>query len=131
MAGGLRWSEEQLAEWQQRARKPTSGLSGSLPLPGKEEADPGLERDLQDRVEDWCADNGYPFFHDRSRGKNVPGFPDLVIALRSGRTLWLELKSKSGRLSAEQKLFRLKLLALGHEWYEVRSYKRFLEVVNG
>jgi len=32
-------------------------------------------------------------------------------------------------MSAEQKQLRLQFLALGHEVYEVRSFKRFLEIV--
>lgn len=133
----LRWSEEQLQEYEARAGRrntrpacenaPQSTLS---PL-DDERPDPISENALQDKIEGFCTEWGFYWFHDRSRGKNKPGHPDLVIAMKGGRTLWIELKSKSGRLTADQKRVRLMLMQLGHEFHEVRSFKRFLEVVNG
>jgi hypothetical protein len=87
------------------------------------------ESKLQAQIEKWCKDNGFPYYHDYSRGKNKPGFPDIIIALPGGWALWLELKSKTGRLSKEQEQWRLKLMALGHEHYVIKSYRQFLEVV--
>jgi len=43
-------------------------------------------------------------------------------------TLWVELKSADGWLREKQKDIRLQLMALGHRWYKVKSFKRFLEV---
>lgn len=43
--------------------------------------------------------------------------------------LFLELKAGKGLLREKQNEYRLMFLALGHEWYEVRSFKRFLEIV--
>ena len=59
-----------------------------------------------------------------------PGLPDCIIAIPGGRTLWIELKSEKGYLRTEQKLKARMLIAMGHEWHQVKSYKRFLEVVN-
>ena len=42
----------------------------------------------------------------------------------------MELKSKHGYLKDEQKKMALMMLQLRHEWYQVKSYKRFLEIVN-
>lgn len=144
MAGGLRWTDEELIAYQERQRSrsvpaprycSSSGVEpGGLPVPSvpplsDPPPDSGLERDLQAKIEEYCKEHGYPFFHDRSRKCNVPGFPDLVIALPGGRTLWIELKSKSGRLDSEQKRFRLMLLALGHEWHMCRSFRHFARIV--
>jgi hypothetical protein len=83
---------------------------------------------LQRKIEKWLTDRGIAVVHDRSRGKNKPGQPDIIAAMPYGVTLWLELKGSKGRLSEEQKLFRLQLVRLDHLFYEVRSFRRFLEI---
>ena len=133
---GLRWTTEQLEEYQ--ARRASQGCranpTGYVPLreivrQDDHKVDRGKESDLQAKIERYCRDHGFYFFHDRSREQNAKGFPDLVIAMPAGRVLWLELKSAKGRLRPEQKQVRLMLLALGQEWYEVRSYRQFVEIV--
>jgi hypothetical protein len=49
--------------------------------------------------------------------------------MSAGRTLRLELKSATGRLSPEQKEFRRIAHYLGHKIHKVRSWKRFMEIV--
>jgi hypothetical protein len=95
-----------------------------------DDADEGKESKLDLKIARYIKDNGLYGFHDRSRGINKAGHPDWVIALPNGRTLWIESKAKKGRMSEEQKNNRLLLLALNHEFYVIRSFKRFLEVVN-
>jgi len=95
-----------------------------------EQSDPGPESDLQRKCEKWLDDHGFPFLHDRSRKKNKPGrFLDLHIYLKKGRHVVIELKVDGNPLTKEQKQTKQQLIFLGHEVYEVRSYKRFLEVV--
>ncbi|MCK4815862.1 hypothetical protein KA005_08830 [bacterium] len=53
-----------------------------------------------------------------------------MLALKKGRAAFLELKEESGRMSDDQKQMRLIRLNRGHEIYEVRSFKRYLEIVN-
>lgn len=138
----LRWTPEQLEEYRTRqaTRQCRANHAGYVPLLAHSheiggqkvsKADPGKEIDLQGKIERFCRDHGFYLFHDRSRKQNAPGFPDFVIALPGGRVVWLELKSARGRLRPEQKKVRLMLLALGHEWHEVRSYRQFLGIVNG
>lgn len=43
--------------------------------------------------------------------------------------LFIEDKAADGRLSDDQKDLKLKFMFLGSEIHEVRSYKRFLEIV--
>jgi len=121
VSSGLRYTQEEVDAFNARRK-------GNLAM-YHTDSDPGPESDLQDRIETWCRDNGFPFFHDRSRKCNEPGFPDLVIALRGGRTLWIELKSRNGKMRKEQEAWRLKLLHLSHEHHVIRSFKRFLEVI--
>ncbi len=49
-----------------------------------------------------------------------PGFADLVV-LSQGRMLFLEVKSKTGRLSPAQEVFRDAIQAQGFAWALVRS----------
>lgn len=138
----LRWTPEEYEAYQARHGKRSAPINhaGYVPLSGHSreiggahgcKADQGKEIDLQAKIERFLADRGYYFFHDRSRKENARGMPDLVIAMPEGRVLWLELKSAGGRLRPEQKMVRLKLLALGQEWYEVRSFRQFVDIVNG
>lgn len=128
----MRWTEDQLSEHLAKMRKINSH---HLCTVGKEEihAEPEdlAEAKLQNRIETHCREKGLYCFHDRSRGRNNPGHPDLVVSLPGGRTVWVELKSKHGRLSEDQKRVRLMLLRNGAEWHEVRSFKHWLEIVAG
>jgi len=49
-----------------------------------------------------------------------PGFADLIV-LAEGRAVFLEIKSKAGRLSQAQKEFRDTVQAQGFGWALVRS----------
>jgi len=115
----MRWSKERLLEYQARNNK----------LVSDNKPDDGLECELDRKIIKYCEDHGFYYFHDRSRGINKKGFLDFVIALPKGRTVYIENKSKTGRFSPEQKLNIVKLTGLGHEVYECRSYKKFLEII--
>ena len=118
----LRFSEEWLLEYQQKHK--------AANVCDDQEPDYGPESELQWKAENWIEENGYYCFHDRSKGKNKPGFLDLVIALPRAVTVWMELKSHSGRMTPEQTQTTLRLMAMGHRVYKnVRSYKRFLEIM--
>ena len=56
------------------------------------------------------------------------GFADLQV-IAEGRVLFLEVKSRTGRLSPEQELFRDDVRALGFSWALVRSVDDALEAV--
>lgn len=59
------------------------------------------------------------------------GVPDIYIAWNIGhgqQTLWIELKSKDGRQSDEQKQFQVCVENIGHSYRVCRSLD---EVVNG
>jgi len=51
----------------------------------------------------------------------LPGVPDLILVLPSGRTAFWECKTPKGGLSPEQKTFIDRLTELGHSWGIVRS----------
>jgi len=116
-----RWTETQYQDYK---IKTTDVLTDKQDAP-----DPGPESRLQRKIEAWCREHGYPCFHDRSRGKNAPGWPDLTIVMRN-RVVFIELKSAKGVLRKEQKQKRLEFYHLGHSIHVVKSFKRFLEIVN-
>jgi len=53
------------------------------------------------------------------------------VLVRGDRLLFLELKSDDGRLRAEQKVWRDRLLAAGAEWYclRPRDWARVVELL--
>lgn len=105
------------------------GVSPSRPCIDTSTPDEGSEAKLQAKAERYCEEHGYVWFHDRSRKCNRKGFVDLVVALPGGRTVWIEFKSKGGRLRPEQATERDKLEAMSHKWCLVRSYRQFLGII--
>ena len=123
--GKMKMSEEEAAILIQRVQKPINILSEDIP-------DEGPESKLQAKCEKWLNDRGYPFIHDKSKRKNKKGsILDLHIYLSEGRHVVIELKIKGNAMSQEQKETYRKILFLGHEIHEVKSYKRFLEIMEG
>jgi len=116
----MRWTEEQYQEY--TLRRPHIA---SQPV----DADDGPESELQRKCEKWLRENGFPYHHDRSRGKNKAGWFDLVALLPEGRAVFIEFKAAKGKLRPEQQDLIRMAKYLKHEVHEVRSYKRFLYLV--
>ena len=137
---GLRYSEEQaeaiLREQLQKVDRPSYLAVGDQELVAVPpyEADEGKESALSGKITKYAKDHGWVgvcFRQSRKAEGFLPrGLPDCVWALPEGRTIWLELKSASGTLKQDQKQIALQLIAMGHEWHEVRSFKQFLDIVN-
>jgi hypothetical protein len=125
----MRWTEEQAKDYMAEyiVAQALHTPPGSTQLAG--EADSGRESKLQSKAIKWANDKGYPVFHDRSRKKNIPGWPDLTICLPKGITLFLELKSAKGVLRKEQAEIRQQMMYLGHHYFIVKSFKQFLLIV--
>lgn len=49
------------------------------------------------------------------RGGMLAGMPDLVVALPSGRAVWIETKTAAGRVSPAQKAVHEALRGIGHQ----------------
>jgi len=60
---------------------------------------------------------------------NAVGVPDFIIALPGGQAIWIEAKSKKGKLTPAQNGVRIALNSLGHRWSCVRSFSEFLEAI--
>ena len=59
----------------------------------------------------------------------LPGMPDRLCLLPGGRVLWVELKTKGGRLSELQKYRHQWLRKLGHEVRVVWSREQVDELI--
>ncbi len=120
-----RWTQTDLNNYM--AKHEVDLKTGSIP------ADEGPESLLQGKIVKYCKDHGYPCLSFRqsrkAEGFLVPGWPDLTICLPKGTVLFLELKSKKGNLSKEQKEISRLMLYLGHPWRKVTSYKQFLLIL--
>lgn len=57
------------------------------------------------------------------------GVTDLVILLNRGKTVYVELKSKTGSLSPEQKVFGSEATKRGHIVYVARSLEDFIKII--
>lgn len=92
------------------------------------------EARLQYDVVMWAQENGYFCFHCPNGEKRdmrtankllamgvKPGVPDLIFILPAGKILWVELKLKTGTLSAPQKKFREVLLKNKHHYLLVQA----------
>ena len=115
--------------WQaerQTGLKPPSAPGSTLQ---EDKADSGPESKLQSKILKWAKDKGFPIFHDWSRKKNIPGWPDLTLCLPKGIVLFLELKSEKGVLRKEQEAIRQQIMYLKHDYFIVKSYKRFQEII--
>ena len=140
----MNWTLEDVEAYQRRLQQfrektviktiqagfPASALPGELveAMDGPEHT--ALEHDLQSKCEDYCDKHGYLWLHDRSRKVNIPGrFLDLIVALPGARVIWCELKRKGNKLSDEQIRTKVRLLFLGHEVYEIRSFRQFVRIV--
>ena len=92
---------------------------------------PGTERDLHDQIIAHCRDNGWYYVHSRMDQRTTikVGCPDFIIALPHGKVLWIECKTKTGKLSEQQAGAIYALNALDHDVYVIRSMTEFLAVL--
>lgn len=124
----MRWTPEQLTEYLAKHNSPT-WVVPEWAMP-EDQPDPGPESVLQGKIEAWCREWGRPYlsFRQSKRVKRIlpPGWPDMEIIMPNGKTLRIELKSGSGRMSDDQKRLKLQFMALGHEIHVVTSYSKFL-----
>lgn len=73
------------------------------------------EAELQSAVIDLARYLGYEHYHTHNSRRSPAGFPDLVLVHRtSGRLIFAELKSATGRLSDHQRGW-LHWLGIAHE----------------
>jgi len=60
----------------------------------------------------------------------IRGVADLVVFLKKGVTVWLEVKTSLGRQSEAQIAFQKKIESLGHIYKLVRSAKEAVDIIS-
>ena len=116
-------TEEDLLIVTQRLNPAPNAFSNESP-------DPGPEKRLLNKCFNYCKERGYPVWHDRSRKKNQPGWPDLIIFMPGGKVILIELKSAKGVFRNEQQQLARQFMYLKHRYFKVRSFTKFIEIMN-
>ncbi|HMP83657.1 MAG TPA: VRR-NUC domain-containing protein [Verrucomicrobiota bacterium] len=98
-------------------------------------ATPGVVREskLHEEIFDECRRRGWIALHGSmaERTCRTLGEPDFVILADGGRVLFVECKSRTGKLSPAQAALKHHAEKLGHTVHVVRSMEQFFAVVNG
>jgi len=116
-----RWSEDQLSEYMCKAKRENIFRDDEPP-------DPGPESKLQFKCMRFCRERGFPVFHDHSKKRNQPGWPDMIIFTKN-RVVLVELKSATGKLRKDQVDLKRVLTWLGHTVHVCRSYAGFIRIM--
>jgi len=88
------------------------------------------EASLHEEIFDECRRRGWIALHGSmaERTCRTLGEPDFVILADGGRVLFVECKSRSGKLSPAQAALKFHAEKLGHTVHVVRSLREFLEL---
>ena len=89
------------------------------------------ERGLHEEIFDECRRRGWIALHGSmaERTCRTLGEPDFVILADGGRVLFVECKSRSGKLSPTQAALKFHAEKLGHTVHVVRSLEDFLNLL--
>lgn len=89
------------------------------------------ESQLHSEIYDECRRRGWIALHGSmsQRTHRTAGEPDFVILADKRKTILVECKSRSGKLSLDQVSMQAHALKLGHEIHVVRTFGQFLEYV--
>jgi hypothetical protein len=89
-----------------------------------------VEAELHSQILEECRRRGWKALHGSMvhRTHRTPGEPDFVVLADQGRVLFIECKTKDGKLSMEQRQLRAHANKLGHEVHVVRSLDEFLRI---
>ena len=104
--------------------------------------EPGeTESPLQSKIVQWAHDHGYPCHaHPQSRHyvkahTKGAGWTDVTLCIPGEvigarpRVLFLELKTRTGVMRVAQLEMERKMIFLGFEYYRIKTWKRFMEIV--
>jgi len=93
------------------------------------------ESELQRKIVRWAKDHGYPVHehprsqhHVKAHGASDWGWADVTV-VADGRVLFIELKAKTGATRGAQKDMERRIRFLGGEYYKIKTWKAFMEVV--
>ena len=105
---------------------------GGRPLfPNGTEGSVTSEANLHDQIFDLCRQRVWIALHGSmaERSHRTLGEPDFTILADRGRVLFVECKSRTGKLSPAQAALKLHAETLGHTIHLVRNYDDFLTLL--
>jgi hypothetical protein len=90
------------------------------------------EARLHEEIFDECRARGWIALHGSmaERTCRTLGEPDFTILADGGRVLFVECKSRSGKLSPAQTVLKFHAEKLGHTIHVVRSKEEFLRIAS-
>lgn len=120
------WTSEQLLEYELRNKQRCSRKVPVGTGSGSEK-----ESDLHEQIFSECRRRGWIALHGSmsERTHRTVGEADFCCLLPGGRVLFVECKSKTGKLSQPQLAMKAWMEKLGHTLHVVRSLKEFLEIL--
>lgn len=89
------------------------------------------ESELHQQIRNECSRRGWLCFSGamHKRTWRTSGEPDFVIARDGSTVLWMEAKTRTGKLSDDQINVKEKMATLGHTVHVVRNFGEFLEII--
>ena len=104
---------------------------GRPPCSSGPEGSATSEASLHDQIFDYCRQRVWIALHGSmaERSHRTLGEPDFTILADRGRVLFVECKSRTGKLSPAQAALKLHAETLGHTIHLVRSYDEFLTLL--
>lgn len=90
-----------------------------------------VEADLHEQIFAECRRRGWIALHGSmaERTSRTLGEPDFICIADAGRVFFVEVKTRTGKLSPAQLAMRCHAEKLNHAFHLVRSFEQFLEVV--
>ncbi len=107
-------------------------MKRAVKLPVAVSATDGSESDLHNQIIAELKLRRWYYCYSRTDKRTTQqlGIPDFVIASPNGVTFWIEAKRRNGKLTHEQTIAKHCLLALGHKYATVFSFKEFVEFID-
>lgn len=105
---------------------------GSEPVGGGDGCESGKEvEELHNPAIKWLTGCGIAFCHNRTDLKSTatPGAPDFAICV-NGQTIWIEFKTRTGKLSNEQQTWHWLAKRQGVKVHVLRSYTEFIKLMS-
>lgn len=114
-----------------KAERDALGKNGLLPEERQAKMDVKLEKELQNYIVSYCARNDWIFFRQRMDRKatSTLGQPDFIIFPGDNKTLLIECKTASGRISDVQAQLFHRFEKRGYTVHLVRSYVAFFALL--
>ena len=91
----------------------------------------GKESELHQKIESELKRRRWLFIHSRTdrATTTAKGVPDFVIFPGQGKTIFVEVKTKTGKLRPEQRAWQYCAEILVYEFRIVRSFEEFLTTI--